>query len=219
MTNAVAIAMTLAIVVAHASAPGSVSTPPPTIVTTKSTPYCTALARHFNGAFMPMLANDRTLDRVSLEFDDIDTLFSKVDYVTRFIRARERLASYSGLLLRTMPQIQRQIDALRNAAKVAADPSSASAARAAADELRAAYTKQRAMAIDIQGVAQSMMDYDIVNAPHPVGGISLQDSSLPPEMRDIKHYLRFDGERDIIHRSEKKAVDTAYTAATTACTK
>lgn len=192
---------------------------PHTIVVTKSSPYCTALSQHFNGAFVPMLANDRTLDVVSVQFDDINTLFSKPDYVTRFIQARKALAKQAEELLRSMPAIAAEIDALRASASLTSDPTQAAQMRQAAGELQSAYTKQHAMAIDIGNVARTMMDYDIVDAPHPLGGISLSDASLPPEMRDIKHYLRFDGQRDVIARHEKKAVDTAYAAATTACVK
>lgn len=211
------LSLLLSVIVPPASPAGS--PPPHTIVVTKSSPYCTALAKHFNGAFVPMLANDRTLDLVSTQFDQIDTLFSKPDYVTRFLDARKALAKQADMLLRSMPAIAAEIDALRASAALTTDASQAAQMREAAGELQSAYVKQHAMAIDIGNVARTMMDYDIVNAPHPLGGISLSDASLPPEMRDIKHYLRFNGQRDVIAQHEEKAVDTAYAAATTACVK
>src|SRR5579871_6217487 len=52
--------------------PSSAPHEPKTIITVISSPYCRSLADHFNGALVPMLANDRTLDGVSVQLDDLD---------------------------------------------------------------------------------------------------------------------------------------------------
>ncbi len=212
--------LVLALLLAASPSPApSPAATPHTIVTTKSSPYCTALGRHFNGAFTPMVANDRTLTIVGSALDDVNTLFSKSDYVSRFIKVRQELAKESDLMLGTMPRIQDEINALRQSASLTQDAKQAKEMLDAASELQAAYVKQHAMAIDIQNLARTMMDYDIIDAPHPLGGMTPDEASLPKEWRDIKTYLRFDGQRDEIARHEEKAVDTAYNAATTACIK
>ena len=40
----------------------------------------------------------------------------------------------------------------------------------------------------------------------------------PEESRNIKSYLRFDGQRDVIAQNEDKATDVALTAAENNCT-
>jgi len=194
--------------------------PPPelkTIVTVKSSPYCNALAQHFNGAFVPMLANNVTLDHVGVQLDDLNTLFNKPDFALRFGGVRTKLVAYDGALLKSLPQIQSEINTLRTAETFTTDPDAAKAIHMMAQELQRSYDKQRAITVDLQGVIQGMMDYD-VNA-HDPDEFNLYEASLPKDEKDIKVYLRFDGERDIINDAENKAVDLAYDTAVKQCTK
>lgn len=165
-----------------------------------------------------MLANSRTLESVGLQLDDLNTLFNKPDYAPRFIDVRNRLMKYDEALLRSLPAIHDEIGKLHDAAKLTTDPAAASAMTDSAGELTRAYTKQRAMAIDLQGIVQGMMQYDI-NQPHPLGGWTPNDQTLPADAKDVKSYLRFDGQRDVIDRAENRAVDIAYDAALKNCTK
>lgn len=189
-----------------------------TIVTVKSSPYCASLGDHFNAALSPMVANDRVLDGVSVQLDDLNTLFYSTDYAPKFLSTRRRLQAYDRELLDGLPAIQEQINRLRQGEKLAADREGSAAVHATAQELQRAYDKQRAMAIDLQGIVQSMMEFDIT-APHPIGGGNAADATLPKDMKDIKSYLRFDGQRDVIADAETKAVDIAYDTVTTRCAK
>ncbi len=54
------------------------------IVTVISSPYCNALAEHFNAALKPMLANDRVFDAVGVQLDDMNDMFDHPDYANRF---------------------------------------------------------------------------------------------------------------------------------------
>jgi hypothetical protein len=193
--------------------------PPPTIVTVKSSPYCNSLARHFNGAFVPMIANDRTLDQVDTQLVDINTMFGKPDYQARFVDARSKLLKYVDVLQKTLPTIQDEIVQLRKGAALTSDQTASKSISDAADSLQKAYSKQRAMTIDLNGVAQTMMEYDLDNLPHSLGGNSYSEMTLPAAMKGIKTSLRFDGQRDVIAQNEEKAVDTAYDAATANCAK
>ena len=56
-------------------APSATPREPQTIITVVSSPYCKSLAEHFNNALVPMLANDRTLDGVSVQLEDFNTMF------------------------------------------------------------------------------------------------------------------------------------------------
>ncbi len=193
--------------------------PPKTIITVKSSPYCNSLARHFNGAFVPMYANDRTLDQVDTQLVDINQLFAKPDYQARFVDARSKLMKYVDVLQRTLPAIQSEITELRKGASLTTDQAAAKAINDSADDLQRAYAKQRAMTIDLNGVAQTMMEYDTDDLPHSLGGNSYSEMKLPADMKDIKSSLRFDGQRDVITQNEEKAVDTAYDAAMANCAK
>lgn len=190
---------------------------PKTIVTVKASPYCNALAHHFNAAFVPLLANERTFDRVNEDLIDIDQLFSKPDFQMRFVNSRRRLMTYVEAIERSMDGINAEISALSAAESTTKDPAAAHSLRTAADELRRAYIRQRSLMFDLQGVVQAMMDYDITNRSHPLGGNSLSDLGLPADAKDLKSYLRFDGQRDVIEAAEEKAVDTALDAATAYC--
>jgi hypothetical protein len=201
------------------SSPAPGRSAPPTIVTVKSSPYCNSLARHFNGAFVPMSANDRTLDQVDTQLVDINELFGKPDYQARFVDARSKLLKYVDVLQRTLPMIQSEIVELRKGATLTNDQGASKAITDSADDLQRAYMKQRAMTIDLEGVTQTMMEYDLDNLPHSLGGNSYSEMTLPANMKDIKASLRFDGQRDVITRNEEKAIDTAYDAATANCAK
>ncbi|MBV8638108.1 MAG: hypothetical protein JO322_08475 [Candidatus Eremiobacteraeota bacterium] len=201
------------------SAPAMPAAPPKTIVTVKSSPYCNSLARHFNGAFVPMYANDRTLDQVDTQLVDINELFGKPDYQARFVDARSKLLKYVDVLQKTLPTIESEIVELRKGASLTTDQAAAKAINDSADDLQRAYTKQRAMTIDLNGVAQTMMEYNTDDLPHSLGGNSYSEMTLPANEKDIKASLRFDGQRDVIAQNEEKAVDTAYDAAIANCAK
>jgi hypothetical protein len=115
-----------------------------------------------------------------------------------------------------MPAIQDQINRLREASKLTQDPQAAAQAHDAAEQLQAAYMKQRALAFDLQGVVNVLMDENNWDQ-HELNGTSAEISQMPSDMKDIKSYLRFDGQRDVINRAEGKAVDIAYDAATKHC--
>ncbi len=205
-----------------ASTPGTSPSPSAspilrTITTVKSSPYCNALVQHFNGAIIPLIANDRALDRVDVQLTGIDDLFHHPDYVSRFIDTRLRLQRYVAELSRSLSQLDSEINALRRGATLTTDAVASTKLRDAADQLERAYVKQRAMTYDLQGLVQGMIDYDIADAPHTPGGTGPSDNIIPKDMRDIKSYLRFDGQRDVIAQAEEQAVDLAYDAASTTC--
>lgn len=191
-----------------------------TIVTVKSSPYCNALAQHFNNAFVPMMGNDRALDYVNTGLLDINDAFSHPDYLSRLLKARDRIEKYDDQLVHSLPAIQDQINQLREAQKLTSDPKAAAQIHDAAEQLQTAYGKQNQLAIDLHGLVQSMMDdKSIYYEDHPLGGWTPAENAVPDDMKNIKTYLRFDGQRDVISRAEEKAVDIAYDAATTQCAK
>ncbi len=56
------------------------------------------------------------------------------------------------------------------------------------------------------------------NRFHPtLGGFDPQDMAAPEDARNIKSYLRFNGQRDVISSNEDKASDVALNAAQTYC--
>ncbi|HTU81443.1 MAG TPA: hypothetical protein VMF61_04890 [Candidatus Acidoferrales bacterium] len=189
-----------------------------TIITVISSPYCNSLADHFNSALVPMLGNDRTLQQTGASLDTVNTLWDEPNYEQLYLGARDAIGKQIEVIGNSLDEIQRQIDALRAGDKLSSDPNAAAQIRAAAAQLQLAFDKQRQMEIDLTNLHRAMIDYHIERANPAMGGFSEPEMSQPPEMRDIKSYLRFDGRRDAIADAEGKAVDIAYAAAQTYCT-
>jgi len=208
------VAAVLAVVVPTAS---PAAERPKTIITVISSPYCNSLAQHFNDALVPMLANDRTLDGVSVQLDDMNAMFEQPNYVQQFLHVRDTLGRQETELNRSLAAIQAEINQLREGARLTNDPQAAAQVHEAAQDLQAAYDKQRQLAIDLQGMYESLLQYN-PNRLHPtLGGFDEQDMAAPANARDIKSYLRFNGQRDVIAINEDKATDIALDAAQTYC--
>lgn len=208
------VAAVLAVVVPTAS---PAAEQPKTIITVISSPYCNSLAQHFNDALVPMLANDRTLDGVSVQLDDMNAMFEQPNYVQQFLHVRDTLGRQETELNRSLAAIQAEINQLREGARLTNDPQAAAQVHEAAQDLQAAYDKQRQLAIDLQGMYESLLQYN-PNRLHPtLGGFDEQDMAAPANARDIKSYLRFNGQRDVIAINEDKATDIALDAAQTYC--
>jgi len=200
------------------AASGSPANQPKTIITVISSPYCNSLAAHFNDALVPMLANDRTLDKVSVQLDNFNTMFESPNYVQQFLHIRDTLGRQETELNRSLSDIQREITMLRDGSKLTTDPQAASEITDAAGDLQSAYNKQRQLAIDLQNMYITLLQVN-PNRLHPtLGGFDEQDMTSPEDARNIKSYLRFDGQRDVISRNEDKATDVALTAAENNCT-
>ncbi len=206
-----------AILAVASPAPSPSPHEPKTIITVVSSPYCKSLAEHFNGALVPMLVNDRTLDGVSVQLDDLNTLFSQPDFQQQFVNVRNHLGHQQTQLNNSLAAIQREINELRDASRLTADSQAAAQIHEAAADLQAAYDKQRQLSIDLQGMYEAMLRYPIYRVHPALGGFDPQEMSEPEDMRNVKSYLRFDGQRDIVARNEDKATDVALAAATTYC--
>jgi hypothetical protein len=206
---------------APSASPGAAATPRAlkTIITVISSPYCNALAQHFNAALVPMLANDQVFDRVGVQLDDMNEMFNYPDYANRFLDLRTKVIKESGTLVESLMPIQQQIDQLRESASLSSDPTAAQQMRDAASQLQQAYKHQFQLSTDLSSLARSMMEYDITRGPHPLGGWTPELQRMPADEKNIRVYLRFDGQRDLINNAENHAVDGAYAIAQTRCTK
>ncbi|MFZ0030854.1 MAG: hypothetical protein WBP75_03075 [Candidatus Cybelea sp.] len=190
---------------------------PKTIITVVSSPYCKSLAQHFNNALVPMLANDRTLDGVSVQLDDMNNMFEGPNYVQQFLHIRDTLGHQETVLNNSLSAIQQEINALRDGSTLTTDKQAAADIHEAAQNLQTAYDHQRQLAIDTQNLYITLLRYN-PNRLHPtLGGFDPQDMAAPADARDIKSYLRFNGQRDVIATNEDKATDVALNAAQTFC--
>ncbi len=189
----------------------------PTIITVIASPYCNSLADHFNGAMLPMLANDRVLESTSTQLDDLNVLFHQTNYVQQYLQVRDQIGREELTLNRSMSGIQRNIVALREGAKLSTDPQATAAITQASYQLQTAYDHQRQLSIDLYNLYQDMLNYPIQRVNPGLGGNNVQELYQPPAMRDVKGYLHFDKQITTIDKSEDQAVDTAYGAAQTYC--
>jgi hypothetical protein len=200
-------------------ASASPRTPLKTIVTVKSSPYCSALEDHFNSALVPMIANDRVFTAVDTQLDDMNNMFKYPNYIDRFVVLRTKLLKETETLQNSLKPIQRQIDALRASATLSTDPAEQKQMRDAADQLQDAYKHQFQLSTDLTGLAQSMMDYNIFRGSAPLGGWTPYDNTLPEDEKNIKSYLRYGKQIKSIDDAENGAVDIAYSIATDHCGK
>jgi hypothetical protein len=189
-----------------------------TITSVRATPFCTSIAQHFNAAVQPMLANDRSLDQVDTQLVNINDVFNHFDYQIRYADARAKLVKYVGDIDKNLPFIQEQINQLRQGEKLTTDANDSKTIHQIAEKLQLAYNKQRQLTIDLTGVIQAMMDY------RPEGDATsfqnqMATASMPKEMRDIKSYLRFDGQRDVLEQAENAAADSTIDLVTKTCVK
>lgn len=189
-----------------------------TIITVISTPYCNSLSNHFNGALVPMLGNDRTLDAASVQLDNLNSLFNEPNYEQRFLAVRDKMGKQVTVLMESLDAIQSEINQLREGSRLTTDAQAAAQVHQAAQELQTAYDKQRQLSIDLQGMYQAMLRYPITRVHPALGGFSPSEMLLPADAKDVKSYLKFNSQRATIADSEDKAVDIAYTSAQTNCT-
>lgn len=214
------IALGLAVALA---APTPATSPSPssqlkTITSVRATPFCTSIAQHFNAAVQPMLANDRSLDQVDTQLVDLNDVFNHADYQIRYADTRAKLVKFVGDIQKNLPFMQQQINQLREGEKLTTDQNDAKSIHQIAEKLQLAYNKQHQLATDLLGVIQAMMQY------RPEGDESSfanqqQTLNMPAEARDIKSYLRFDGQRDVLSQAENAAADATIDLVTTRCIK
>lgn len=187
-----------------------------TIATVRSTPFCTSIAQHFNGAVGPMLANDRVLDQIDPQLVDLNGVFDHPDYQIRYSRVRSKLIRYVTEIQKSLPFMQTEIDDLRKGETLTKDPQDAHGIHQIAEKLQLAYNKQMQLSIDLTGVIHAMMDYN-PPADLDVATQEMNEAQTPEEMRNIKSYLKFDGQRDVINQAENAAADSAITLVENRC--
>ncbi|HLI95757.1 MAG TPA: hypothetical protein VKT72_06685 [Candidatus Baltobacteraceae bacterium] len=187
-----------------------------TIVNTRSTPFFTSIAQHFNAAVGPMLANDATLDQIDPQLVDLNDVFHHPDYAIRYSTIRVKLMGQVAELQKSLPFMQQQINQLRQGETLTKDPQDAKAIHQIAEKLQLAYNKQMQLETDLTGVVRSMMDYQPPDNLD-IAQEELAEQQMPQDLRDIKSYLRFDGQRDVINQSENAAADSAITLVQHTC--
>lgn len=197
--------------------PAASAAPLHTIATVKSSPYCSSLVTHFNGAMRPMIANDYALDRVDDQLVDLKSLFKSLDYAQKYTTVRVKLVGLVGDMQKRLPPLQTEINDLRDGEKLTNDPADAKKMHALAEKMQLAYNKQYQLTNDLLSLAQGMMDYNQLAGYHPLNGQDAETLAMPDDMKDMKSYLKFDGQRDVIRSAESDAGDIAYDIATTVC--
>jgi len=175
------------------------------------------LGEHFNHIVQPMLANDIVLDRTGVSLDNVTNSLRKPDFAIRFAKSRAELAKYVDTLMKSLPDMQNNINQLRSGEKLASDPEQAKSMHMLAQELQRAYNKQMQLTNDLHGVLQGMMEFDTSRYDPTSTENLFEDLDMPKDMKDVKSYLRFDGQRDVLSDAENKAGDIAVDIAEKYC--
>jgi hypothetical protein len=213
------LSLALAILAAVLPAPSPAPGVPKTIITVKSSPYCNSLGTHFNNALVPMLGNDRSFEATGVQLNSLNQIFLDPgpNWQQEYLQARDRIGKEEIAVNNSLAAIQSEINALRVGAALSTDPDAAQQVHLAAQDLQTAYDHQRQMGIDLQQLYQFMLSYPLSRI-HPVmGGFTSQNMDVPEEERDVKQYLHYDAQRDIISINEGRAADTALAAADKYC--
>lgn len=166
-----------------------------------------------------MLAVDRELDHVSASLDEINTLFSKIDWDLRFYDERLKLERYTSAIETTNYQTQQEINKLRLGEKLTSDPERAHQVHMLAQEMQRALDKQKQIGWDIHSMVVVMMDFPIGTSDlgRPLNGFVPADLSVPKDARDIKAVLRFNGMRDRLRDAQGMAAGYAATIGEAYC--
>jgi hypothetical protein len=149
--------------------------------------------------------------------DDVNTMFEGPNYVQQFLHIRDALGRQETALNDSLAAIQREINDLRNGSTLTTDKQATAQVQAAAQELQTAYDHQRQLAIDLQNLYETLLRYNPQRLHPTLGGFDPQDMAAPADAKDIKSYLRFNGQRDVIATNEDKATDVALATAQTYC--
>lgn len=163
-----------------------------------------------------MLANDRSLDQIDPQLVDLNDVFNHPDYQIRYSHVRVNLIKYVSEIQKSLPPMQREINQLRQGETLSKDPQDTAAIHQIAEKLQLAYNKQMQLATDLGGVIQAMMDYR-PPANLDIASEQLAAEQTPQDMRNIKSYLKFDGQRDVIDQAENAAADSAITLVENRC--
>lgn len=203
------------------AAPSPTPSPTPvsalkTIVNVRTTPFCNAIAQHFNAAVQPMLVNDRDFGEVRTNLVDLNDVFHHPDYQIRYAGLRVELMKRVDGIRKSLPFIQQQINQLREGETLTKDPAASKQLHMVAEKLQLAYNKQYQLESDLTGVIQTMMSYQ-PPADLDVSQEELAEQAMPSDMKDIKSYLRYDGQRDVIDQAENAAADSAITLVENHC--
>lgn len=192
---------------------------PKTIITVKSSPYCNSLATHFNDALVPMLGNDRAFEVTRVQLDNLNQIFLDPgpNYQQEYLQLRDRIGKEEEEVNNSLAAIQAEINALRQGSALTTDPAAAQDVHVAAQDLQTAYDHQRQLGIDLQELHRFMLSYPLWRVRPAMGGFSAQNMDAPQAERDVKSYLHFDAQRDIISINEGRAADTALDAADKYC--
>jgi len=181
-------------------------------------PYCAAFVHHFNASAHALLEHDASIGLVDYTYSDITRTFDEMGGDLKRIDERKKLAAYSDQLLRAIPAAQAEIDALRNASSLTSDPQQAKDNHELAKQLQRVLDRQKQIATDASGVVRALMEYDSqprsAADSHLPGSYDEDRSKMPPDMLDVKKYVRIDELRDRIGDAESSAAGIADTIET-----
>jgi hypothetical protein len=179
------------------------------------TPYCTAFETHFNASARALLEHDVSISLVDYTYGDVTKTFDELGGDLQRSDDRRKLAAYADQLSKQIPEAQAEVDALRRAASLAADPAVAQDDRDLAKQMQAALDRQKQIAIDATGVVRALMEYDSglksAASSHLPGSYDDDKSAKPADMLDVRKYVRIQELRDRIGDAESASAGIADT--------
>jgi hypothetical protein len=153
--------------------------------------YCTNFVERFNVAATTIVSNDQDLTSVDTTLRRIEDDYDRIDGAGRVYDDRVKLIDEVSQLMKSIPVTQAAVNDLLAQAKATTDPDRKAALQESASELQRTVDRQKAMADDLNGVVNVLMDkhkaedtaeYNIQNLLLPgmqAGHVSLLDDPVP----------------------------------------
>jgi hypothetical protein len=177
-----------------------------------TTAFCRGFVTHFNNSAVAILSNDAQISYIDFTLGGLEKHFRAFNNDALLHDDRIKLLAYVKLLASQLGPLQDEINQVRRTAALTTDPAKAKEARDVAASLQQAYNHQRQVSLDTQNLVWALIDSTAgktnTRTNRSIPGPNAVDNNMafsPPEMRDVKSYLKFQKQLDTIGDAESDA--------------
>ncbi len=173
--------------------------------------FCAVMANDLRPASVQLSANNRTLGAISETIDRIMANFRALDGDLRMTTDRVTLMKQVDSIVQSIPQLDRQIAAVRSASGETTNPKIAENVTALAGHMQNVAGAQGQMGYDLQGVVRSLIQIGL--RPNYIDSFSqtFQDATIgaPAAALSLKSYLKWNSRIRAINEAQAAAAAEA----------
>lgn len=199
-----------------------------------ATAFCSLFVQHYNAAATAMIENDRRLDAVDTQLQQIADDYKRRDGALRIVEHRNQLIATVGQMLQSIPGEQHAVDELLKQIKEAKDEERREELQESASQLQQSVDRQRAVAYDASNIVHVLIDRHTkedmvetqIQSTLPAGSPPVRITALDDPVQEpgaanpltqifqekpvrAQTVLQWDRQRSIIAKSESKAQTAA----------